>query len=140
MGAGVIVGFIIGICLVVAEFVLSIKLLATKANSKAKGARIAFIVITGIITVFFLIYLCVVPSGYMSIIGMIIFITVLVLELSSMSMSMEDKKNNFQRKNLATDEYSVEDKIKELKHLLDLGVITQEVFESAVDRIVRNLI
>lgn len=74
----------------------------------------------------------------MGIIGMFIFIVILVLE--SISFSMKDKNNIIKPQNLPTDEPSVEDKIKELKHLLDLGVITQEVFESAVDKIVRNLI
>ena len=123
LGAGFILGFIIGICLVVAELVLAIKLLIGKSNPFIKGIRIAFIVISSVSTLFLFISFLIGTVGGTGFIALTVFIVVLVLE--SISFGMKDTKNTIRTQNLATAESSVEDKIKELKHLLDLYVISQ---------------
>lgn len=138
LGTGFILGFIIGICLVVAELVLAIKLLIDKSNPFIKGIRIAFIVISSVLTLFLFISFLIGTVGGIGWIALTVFIVVLVLE--SISFGMKDTKNTIHTQNLATAESSVEDKIKELKHLLDLYVISQEEYESAVDKIVKKLI
>lgn len=141
-----LVGLIIGVGLVATELILAIKLIDIqrveyKFLQEGKGIRIAFIVITSVLVFFLLISAINGTGSFISVLALLIFIAVDVLESTALGMqdtSLHNKTNY----SIATTEVapSIDSKIGELKHLLELGAITQEQYESAVQKIINSII
>lgn len=141
-----IIGLLIGIGLVITELILSIALImAIASNSIKKRLRISFITITSIMTFFLLIPLCTNKSG-MSVIAFLVFICIIILESLVLGIKGVKTTNQVKQEVASADEItskeaiSIESKVKELKHLLDLGVITKEQYEAAIDKAVKQII
>ncbi|MBE7081876.1 MAG: hypothetical protein E7372_04890 [Clostridiales bacterium] len=95
--------------------------------------RIAFIVVSSIISLLFLIASFFETS---SIFFVFVFIAIVVLESVAFGMKDEtERKRIFTNKNS-----SVEAKVAELKHLLELGVITQEQYERAINKVIKEIV
>ena len=140
-----LVGFIIGVGLIVAELILAIKILDIqkieyKFLQEGKGIRIAFIVITSVLVFFLLISAINGTGSFISVLALLIFIAVDVLE--STALGMKDTSVNNQDYSMAATrvEPTIDNKIGELKHLLELGAISQEQYESAVEKIIKSII
>lgn len=154
-----IIGFFIGVALVVIELILACKLLKNlenKANDfidkeiylqhelkKRKRTRICFIVFSSILA-FFMLINCfqtseMVDSVTPKLIGLLIFATIIVLE--SIAMSMKDFQQDIKTtKELAVSNSTIEAKIAELKHLRELGVIDEEQYKNAVEKNIKDII
>ncbi len=157
------VGFFIGVALVVAEVIFAYKLLKTPKYIKSdfinvndnfikqieqgksgfedkKGIRITFLVLSCILAFFGLIGNIGSSSLAIGIIVFLIFITVIVLE--SIAMGMKDTKVEIQAKKeiAVTSNLSIGQKIAELKHLKELGVIDEEQYKNAVEKNIKEII
>ena len=140
-----IIGIIIGVALVVIELLLACKLLKKPAQTEngfedRKGIRITFIVFSSILTLFFLIGTSAgLTEEGAGILGLLIFVAVISLE--SVAMSMKDiKEERSAKKEVAiTTNLSIEQKIAELKHLKELGVIDEEQYKKAVEKIIKGI-
>lgn len=150
---GYIIGMIIGIALVAIELWFACKLIEQSNSIRAnfincleipgynkKRIRIAFIVFSSILAFILLIGQIQSSSTAGGIITFLIFATVIVLE--SVSMGMKDVKvENQARKEVAvTTNLSIEQKIAELKHLKELGVIDEEQYKNAVEKNIKELL
>lgn len=132
---GYIIGLIIGLALVVTELILSIKIITTCSLEKYnEKIRIAFIIISSILVLFLLISLVTYMINTYGILAIFIFIASIVLE--SVALSIKNTKNN--TATTQPTEPTIEDNINELKHLLELGVITQEQYESTAVNLVKK--
>ncbi len=150
---GYIIGMIIGIALVAIELWFACKLIEQSNSIRAdfincleipgynkKRIRIAFIVFSSILAFILLIGQIQSSSTAGGIIPFLIFATVIVLE--SVSMGMKDVKvENQARKEVAvTTNLSIEQKIAELKHLKELGVIDEEQYKNAVEKNIKEIL
>lgn len=141
------VGFFLGVGLVVAELIFAIKLILkpvfiNNGFKNKNSSRIGLIVISSVLAIMMIIS----GAGFgiakiTSMLGFIIFLIVIVLESIALSMSEYSCKENVYKEN-AFINYgsSIESKIAQLKQLLDLGVITQEQYENAVNKVVKQII
>ncbi len=143
--AKLIIVMIIGVALVVIELLLACKLLKTPKQTEngfenKKGVRITFIVFSSILTFFFFIgILAGITEESAAILGLLIFTTVIVLE--SVAMSMKDVKERSDKKEVAiTTNLGVEQKIAELKHLKELGVIDEEQYKNVVEKNIKEIL
>ena len=166
--ASYIIGFIIGVALVIATLVVSIQLLRKvysvyDEKEAVKKLRIAFIVLSFVMIIIFLIGLIIGSYSVLSIIGLILFIGVVIME--SLVLSMKEPKtteefkasgvtnpyNKFYQTTQASkvvnsseqnleQKQSFESKVNELKHLLSLKVITKEQFDNAVQELAKEVI
>lgn len=150
---GYVIGFIIGVGLVIVEIIFACMLLKKPINNsnnfinkesylqnqlkKRKRIRICFIVFSSILA-FFMLINCFQTFKGSSIIGLLIFATIIVLE--SIAMSMKDfRQDNEIAKELAVSNSTIESKIAELKHLKELGVIDEEQYKNAVEKNIKDL-
>lgn len=157
MAATIYISLIIAIGLVTTELILSIKLLAgysaAKANKSKKGLRIAFLVISSILFFFLTISAISGEANGIAIVGIFVFLTVIVLESIVLALKdqvaimpvQESVAANTPTTEAAptmatpTENLTLEQKIMELKHLYELGALTQEQYESAVERIIKQV-
>ena len=150
--AEIIIGLVIGIGLVITELILAILVLrmnlSTDETTHKKGLRIAFIVISGILVFFLLVSIIAESTSSLPIVALIVFIAVTALEAVAIALKdqvpVKATEPQAQQSVAATatetpKDLSLEEKIKELKHLLELGVITQEQYEAAVDKAVKQI-
>ena len=147
------IGFFIGVVLVIIELIFACMLLKKPINNsnnfinkesylqnqlkKRKRIRICFIVFSSILA-FFMLINCFQTFKGSSIIGLLIFATIIVLE--SIAMSMKDfRQDNEIAKELAVSNSTIESKIAELKHLKELGVIDEEQYKNAVEKNIKDI-
>lgn len=135
-----IVALVVAVVLLITELILAAKLIPNKPSKNKKGLRIAFIVFTSILIIFLFISLFSETISAFTVLGLLLFIAVLVLE--TVSMKMKDEIPDPAKEEpvaTTTETATIEEKVKELKHLLDLGVISQEQYESAVNKAVQKI-
>ena len=140
-----LMGTIIGITLVIIELVFACKLLKKPEQTEngfknMKKIRITFLIFSSILAA---VFLCGISTGFsevgIGILAFLIFATVIVLE--SIAMSMKDVKVEGQAKKevIVTTNLSIEQKIAELKHLKELGVIDEEQYKNAVEKNIKEI-
>lgn len=154
-----IIGFFIGVALVIVELIFACKLLKKPIDmsnnfinievrfenelKKRKRTRICFIVFSSILAFVMLINCFQSSEGSSStttkIVGLLIFVTVIVLE--SIAMANKEIHQDVEiAKELAVSNSTIEEKIAELKHLKELGVIDEEQYKNAVEKNIRDII
>ncbi len=154
-----IIGFFIGVALVIVELIFACKLLKKPIDisnnfiniegcfenelKKRKRTRICFIVFSSILAFVMLINCFQSSQGSSStttkIVGLLIFVTVIVLE--SIAMANKEIHQDVEiAKELAVSNSTIEEKIAELKHLKELGVIDEEQYKNAVEKNIRDII
>lgn len=140
-----VIAFIIAVALLIIELVLACKLLKKpefdgEGFKSRKKLRVTFLVISCVLAFFLLI------SGRRSytILALLIFAPVIVLE--SVAMSKKDIKEQlpnslYQVKSevAPTTDLKIEQKLAELKHLKELGVINEEQYEEAVQKNIKQI-
>lgn len=148
--AGYVLAYVIFIGLFIVEILLAIQLFITPiwirldyitGEGHFEGKRKQRIGFIAVSSVFLLLFLISSVFNNVAILEIIIFLTVIMLE--SIAFRMKDEKVNAirnKRFNKYNSNISIETKIAELKHLLDLGVITQEQFENAVNKAVKQIL
>ncbi len=154
------IGFFIGVALVIFETIFAFNLLKKpiknengfisgeysfkKELKQRKRIRVFFIVFSSILTFFMLIncFLTSETAGSLvgKVIGLLIFTTIIVLESIAMSMKDFNEKIQATKETTVSANLSIEQKISELKHLKELGVINDEQYKNAVDKNVRDII
>lgn len=141
---GYMIGFFIGVALVVVEVIFAIKLIKkpeyTENGFKSrKGVRITFIVISSILTLIIFIAVAKGSVAGSAIVGILSFIAVIVLE--SIAMSMKDVKdfNPINQEIAVSANIAIGQKIAELKHLKELGVIDEEQYKNAVEKNIKDI-
>ena len=139
--AAAIVGIIIAITLLNAILSLAIKLLKRNPINK-KGIRIAFLVVTSIMLLFLLISII----SIFSVLSLLfIFCLIAIITLVSISIAQGENNGDAVKTKIKETAYktkqnpTIEDKIAELKHLLELGVINEEQYETAVNKAVKEI-
>jgi len=154
-----IIGFFIGVALVIVELIFACKLLKKPIDTsnnfiniedrfenelkKRKKTRICFIVFSSILAFVMLINCFQSSQGSSStttkIVGLLIFVTVIVLE--SIAMANKEIHQDVEiAKELAVSNSTIEEKIAELKHLKELGVIDEEQYKNAVEKNIRDIV
>ena len=150
-----IIGIILGIALVVVEIIFACKLLKNPANKtndfidkeiylqdelkKRNRIRICFIVFSSILAfILFISSFITVANMGISMFGFLCFATVIVLESIAMSMK-EFKEEIGTNKMVAPVNLGIEEKIAELKHLRELGVIDEEQYKNAVEKNIKDI-
>ena len=139
-----VIAFIIAVALLIIELVLACKLLKKpefdgEGFKSRKKLRVTFLVISCVLAFFLLI-----SGESYAILALLIFGTVIVLE--SVAMSMKDIKEQlpnslYQVKSevAPTTDLKIEQKLAELKHLKELGVINEEQYEVAVQKNIKQI-
>ena len=153
---------LIGLGLVVAEGIIAIMLIrkpklieinvdgvVTTSFENRKKLRVTFVVLASISAFFVLISIFI--GSPLSILILVLFATIISLESVVLSLKNEAQITNQPSENSTNattsatssptnpaKSMSIEEKIAELKHLLELGVITQEQYEVAIERIIKS--
>lgn len=142
---GEMIGFFIGVALVVVEVIFAIKLIKkpkyTENGFKSKkNLKITFIVISSILTLILFIGVAMGSISWFGIVGILSMATVIVLE--SFTMSMKDVKDfsSINQENGVSANFTIGQKIAELKHLKELGVIDEEQYKNAVEKNIKEII
>lgn len=134
-----IIGFILGFALVVAELILTILILINISSNNKKGIRVAFIVISSVLSFFLLVSVS--TGDTSSIYFMILFVLVIIFESISLGMKETTTESQAQQKDSTSKTASsIDEKVIELKHLLELGVISQEQYEAAIEKTIKSII
>ena len=142
---GEMILFFIGVALVVVEVILAIKLIKkpeyTENGFKSKkNLKITFIVISSILTLILFIGVAMGSISWFGIVGILSMATVIVLE--SFTLSMKDVKDfsSINQENGVSANFDIGQKIAELKHLKELGVIDEEQYKNAVEKNIKEII
>ena len=149
---GYMIGMIIGIALFVIELWFACKLIEESNSIRAdfincleipgynrKRIRVAFIVFSSILAFILLIGQIQSSSTAGGIIAFLIFATVIVLESIAMGMKDVIVEKQVKHNDAITTNLSIEQKIAELKHLKELGVIDEEQYKNAVEKIIKAI-
>ncbi len=142
---GEMIGFFIGVALVVVEVIFAIILIKkpkyTENGFKSKkNLKITFIVISSILTLILFIGVAMGSMSWFGIVGILSMATVIVLV--SFTMSMKDVKDfsSINQENGVSANFAIGQKIAELKHLKELGVIDEEQYKNAVEKNIKEII
>ena len=149
---GYMIGVIIGLVLIIMEVFFACKLIEESNTIRAdfingleipgynkKDVRKKFIVISSILA--FILLIGQIQSSAITggVIAFLVFATVIVLESIAMGMKDVIVENQVKHNDAITTNLCIEQKIAELKHLKELGVIDEEQYKNAVEKIIKAI-
>ncbi len=104
-----------------------------------KGLDVALLVLSAVYILFSIICFAVGNAGAIVVINLILSLVTLALKIVSLNLKETKVPQEKNENIIESNKDSIDAKIAELKHLKELGVITDEQYNIAVEKIINNL-